>query len=147
MYFQKRQPKHHTHRYYVDSETGDAVCLCGKGAEKAQKRSKNKYHAKTCVYDGFNYDSIAEANYAMELDWRLKAREFERWERQVPIRIEVNGYHICTTKVDFLIHHKDGNKELVEVKGFETPDYRIKKKLIEAVFLYEHPEYGYTLVK
>ena len=145
-YLQKRQAKKHAHRYFVDSETGDSVCLCGKvrGSERA---APNKYHAQTCAYDGYNYDSIAEANYAMELDWRLKAGEFEKWERQVPIRIEVNGYHICTTKVDFLIHHKDGSKELVEVKGFETPDYRIKKKLIEAVFLHEHSEYSYTVVK
>jgi hypothetical protein len=33
------------------------------------------------------------------------------------------------------------------VKGFETPDYQLKAKLIEAVYLQKHPQYTYTVVK
>jgi hypothetical protein len=83
----------------------------------------------------------------MQLDWRLKAKEIVSWERQYPVRIEINGQHILTTKVDFRIHHKDGSYELAETKGFETPDYKIKKRLIEVVWLPEHPDHTYLLVK
>lgn len=111
-----------------------------------QKRP-HKFNAKSSIYNGYNYASKKEANYAAELDLRLRAKDIESWERQIPVDIYVNGYKICTSRVDFLIHHKDGSKELVEVKGYETPDYRLKKKLIEAVYLVEHPEYSYTVVK
>jgi hypothetical protein len=145
-YIQRWQPKKHSHRYFVDSQTNDAVCLCGK-TRGSKKASANKYNAKTTLYNGYHYDSILEANYAMQLDWRLKAGDIKAWEKQVPIPIYVNGEHILTTKVDFLIHENDGSKTLVETKGFETADYRIKKKLIEAVWLKEHPEYSYLVVK
>jgi hypothetical protein len=145
-HLQIHQRRKHEHRYFVDSNTNEAVCLCGK-VKGSARSGKNKYNATTCVYNGYNYDSMREAQYAMELDWRIRAKEIQKWERQVPIRIEVNGHHICTTKVDFLIHHHDKSRELVEVKGFETPDWQLKAKLIEAVYLLEHPEYSYTVVK
>lgn len=143
MYLQTRFKKH-VHQYFLDRSTNDLVCLCGQ--VKGQKQ-KHKYNAKSCYYKGINYDSTMEANYAAELDRRVMAKDILAWERQVPVSIYVNGYHICTNKVDFLIHHKDKSKELVEVKGMETPDYRIKKKLIEAVYLVEHPDTTYTIVK
>jgi hypothetical protein len=125
---------------------GGAVCLCSK-VQGSKKAAPNKYHAKTTLYDGYHYDSILEANYAMGLDWRLKAGDIKAWEKQVAIPIYVNGYHILTTKVDFLVHENDGSKTLVETKGFETPDYKLKKKLIEAVWLHDHKEYSYIVVK
>jgi hypothetical protein len=145
-HLQIRQRKKHGHRYFVDPRTGDAVRLCGKVKGSARSET-NKYNAASCIYNGHNYDSTREAQYAMELDWRIRAEEILKWERQVPIRIEVNGHHICTTKVDFLINHHDRSTELAEVKGFETPDYQLKAKLTEAVYLQEHPEYSYTVAK
>jgi hypothetical protein len=145
-YLQTRFNQKHQHRYFVDSNDGAAVCLCGK-VRGSKKAAPNKYHAKTTMYEGVSYDSIFEANYAMQLDWRLKAKEIKAWERQYSVRIEINGQHILTTRVDFRIHHNDGSYELAETKGFETPDYRIKKRLIEVVWLPEQPDHCYTLVK
>ena len=54
---------------------------------------------------------------------------------------------VLTTRVDFRILHNDGSYELAETKGFETPDYKIKKRLIEVVWLPEHPDHSYLLVK
>lgn len=143
MYTQTRF-KTHTHRYFIDSNTRELVCLCG---QVRGEKKKHKYNAKSCYYKGINYDSTMEANFAAELDRRMMGHDIVSWERQVPIAIYVNGYHICTNKVDFLVYHKDKSKELIEVKGMETADYRIKKKLIEAVYLVEHPDTIYTVVK
>lgn len=107
----------------------------------------SKYGAKKHVYGEHVYHSKREAMQAQELDLRKRAKDIKEWERQYPIKLEVNGYHICTTKVDFLIHHNDGLKELLEVKGFETRDYKLIKKLIEAIFIHEHPNWIYTVVK
>lgn len=112
-----------------------------------QSWRKNKYNNHTCQYGGSIYDSIKEADYAQELDFRLKAKDIKSWRRQIPIDLVVNGYKICTYKVDFEITHNNKSKELVEIKGFETPEFRLKKKLIEATFLHENPEYSYSLIK
>lgn len=148
-YLQRRFAKKHTHRYFVDLTTQDAICLCGKvqGSERAKA---HKYHAKRTLYNGYHYDSGFEANYAMQLDWRVKATDtnsIKAWDRQFPVRIVYRGNEILTTKVDFRIHHHNGTFELIEVKGFETPDYRIRKKLITVMWIPDHPGYTYTVVK
>lgn len=107
----------------------------------------SKYGAKSTQYEGITYHSKMEAAYAQELDLRLYAKDIKSWERQIPIELKVNGFKICTYYVDFLIHHNNGDKELIEVKGFETEVWRLKRKLLEAVYLVENPEYSYTVVK
>lgn len=98
-----------------------------------QNRSKSKYHNKTRHYGGHTYDSIKEAQYAEDLDWRIKAKEIKGWERQVKIPLAVNGKHICNYYVDFKIIHNDDGVEYVEVKGFATQLWNLKWKLFEAL--------------
>jgi Protein of unknown function (DUF1064) len=146
-YLQRRFPKGHQHRYFVDIDTHDAVCLCGK-VRGSKKAAAGKYHAIRTVYDGYPYDSKFEAQTAMTLDWRLKARDIKAWTRQFPIEIRSpQGELIRRTKVDFRIEHNDGSFELLECKGFETRDYRIIKRLIETLWLPEHLDYVYTVAK
>ena len=71
----------------------------------------------------------------------------ESWERQVRFPLTVNGSQICDYVVDFLVRYSDGRRELVEVKGFVTPEFRLKLKLFQATFLRDHPEIIYTIVK
>lgn len=110
-------------------------------------RSGNKYHAKSIVYNGIQYHSKKEAAYAAELDLRLKAGDIKQWFRQKKISLDVNGYHICNYYVDFEVWHKDGTIELVEIKGFETEVWRLKRKLLEATTLKDNSEIKYTVVK
>ena len=99
-----------------------------------QKRfQKNKYGAIAKEYNGIIYHSKLEAQYAAELDLRLKAKEIKGWRRQVKISLDVNGFHICNYYIDFVIEHKDGTEEYVEVKGFQTEIWRLKWKLTEAL--------------
>lgn len=150
-YLQIRFGKKHQHKYHVDSEdpTKPPVCLCGK--EKYSPKAKaHKYNAKGTTYNGYHYDSGFEANYAMQLDWRLKATDSNRikaWDRQFPVHIIYHRNTLLTTKVDFRIHHMDGSFELVECKGFITPDYPLKKKLITMMWIPDHPNYRYTVVR
>lgn len=87
--------------------------------------------------------SKKEAQYAAELDLRLKAKDIKRWQRQVKIPIEVNGYHICNYFIDFVVEHNDGHLEYVEVKGMETDVWKMKWKLCEAL----HPDWEMTIIK
>lgn len=108
---------------------------------------ENKHGAKSTIYKGERYQSKAEAEYAYGLDCRLSAKEIRSWTRQVSIPFKVNGILVCKYIVDFCVFHLDGSIEWVEVKGQETDAYKIKKKLFEAIYLFEHPEERYTIIK
>ena len=95
---------------------------------------KSKYrNVKTCV-DGIRFDSKREAEYYAMLKLRKYAGEIVSFELQKPFPIIVNGIKICTYKADFVEYDKDGNRTVIDVKGFKTPVYNLKKKLMKAVY-------------
>jgi len=98
-----------------------------------QKR-QNKYSNKSTEYKGERYHSIKEASYAQELDLRVRAGELKEWRRQVPIELRVNDMKICTYTIDFVEVDKNGGEMWTEIKGFETPEWRLKWKLFEALY-------------
>lgn len=97
-------------------------------------RHTKKYKNIPTHYRGSSYDSKAEAQYAMWLDSEKKAGRIKRWEKQKKIELTVKGHHICNYYIDFVIHHTDGLKEYVEIKGMVLPVWRIKWKLFEALY-------------
>lgn len=103
-------------------------------------KKKSKYGNKKTVYNGFTYDSKKEAAYAQELDLRVRAGDIHSWERQVPLEIKVNDRKICKYIADFLVKYANGKQEFVDVKGMKTDVYRLKKKLVEAI-------YGITIIE
>lgn len=74
-----------------------------------------------------------------------KARGKDRvldWFGQWPIPLVVNGVLVCKMIADFLVVYADGREEFVEVKGMQTPVYRLKVKLLKALF----PRIQYRIV-
>jgi len=90
------------------------------------------------------YDSKFEAGYAQELDLRKKTGEIKDWEAQKTLPLIVNGYLVCTYRIDFVVYHHDGTVEYVETKGYPTDVWRLKYKLFEA--LYTSPQNKLTVV-
>lgn len=99
-------------------------------------RYTNKFGNKKQEVNGITYHSKKEAAYAHELSMRQAAGDIQGWERQVKISLDVNSKHIANYYIDFVVTHNDGSTEYIEVKGFETPEWRLKWKLFEA--LYSH---------
>ena len=98
-------------------------------------RQKTYYtNARKQTYNGYQYDSKFEATYAKELDLRKKAGDIKDYDRQVKLDLVVGDYLVCTYKIDFIVYHCDGTREYVEVKGYPTPQWRIKWKLFEALY-------------
>lgn len=95
---------------------------------------KNKYNAKSTNYNGYNYDSKKEAEYAMDLDWKIKAGLVEKFERQCKFDLRVNDEHITNYFIDFKVYYTDGHIEYVEVKGFPTEVWRLKWMITKAIF-------------
>lgn len=105
---------------------------------------RSKYHARRTEIDGITFDSAAEARRYGELKLMQAAGEIAGLELQPSFRIDVNGQHICTYKADFryldgavlMTDGANGYTKTVyeDVKGMRTPVYRLKKKLVEALY-------------
>ncbi len=94
----------------------------------------NKYNVspkiqRTC--DNIVFDSKKEMQFYQELKLRQKAKNIESFERQVPFIFTLNGKKMFTYFADFIVNHKNGGQEVIDVKGILTVLYRLKKKLIE----------------
>lgn len=97
------------------------------------ERYGNKYNNVKQNYNGSRYDSKKEATYAKELDLRIAAKDIKEYTRQFPLELRVNGKLICKWKIDFAVKNMDDSITFIEVKGFETYDYILKRKLFEAL--------------
>jgi len=104
---------------------------------------KNKYNAKTQVYNGRTYHSQMEARYAQKLDWMLKAGEITNIKPQKKIELRVNDKHIANHYVDFEVTLPDGRIEWHEVKGFATDTWIMKRRLTEALY----PDINYKVIR
>lgn len=89
--------------------------------------------AKRTDYNGMWFQSKLEANYAQQLDWRIRAGEVKEWKKQHKIEIKVNGVKICNYYIDFLVTLKDGSQQFVEVKGVEMEVWKLKWRLCMAL--------------
>ena len=92
--------------------------------------SNRYYSSKT---QGKN-DSKFEAGKARELELLKRAGEIKDFKEQVVLDLIVNGYLVCTYKIDFVIEHNDGMTEYLECKGYSTPVWKLKWKLFEALY-------------
>lgn len=89
---------------------------------EAAKQLKVRIAPKVVIpKDG--YDSNAERLYAQHLAVRQVAREIIGW-RRAPLTIRLADKTTYTP--DFLVAFPDGSLEIVEVKGHEREDDRIK---------------------
>ena len=104
---------------------------------------KNKYNSKRTKYNDRYYDSTLEAAYAEDLDWRIKAREIKEVIPQFKISIDINNVHIANYYMDFKVELPDGRIEMHEVKGMETPIWRMKWRLAKAL----NPDWIFVSVK
>ena len=91
---------------------------------------KHKYKAKPTVRDGIRFDSKKEAKYYDELKIRVAAGEVLFFLRQVPFHLP-DGVKMV---IDFLEFRTDGTVHVVDVKGYKTDVYKIKKRMVEALY-------------
>jgi hypothetical protein len=93
----------------------------------------SKYRARKTTVDGITFDSMGEARRWQELKLLERARLIGCLERQTYFRLEVLGEHICDYRCDFRYVDLTTNTFVVEdFKGYRTPEYRLKRKLMKA---------------
>lgn len=104
----------------------------------------SKYHATKINYNGMTFDSKKEANRYKELVYMedrgliLGLRCQVRYV-VIPKQRDANGKAVreCAYIADF-VYQQDGETIVEDVKGYRTPEYTIKKKLMLK-------EYGITV--
>lgn len=91
---------------------------------------KHKYKAIPVEIEGIRFASKKEGRYFQQLRIREKSGEIVFFLRQVPIHLPGNVRYV----IDFLEFHADGTVHFVDVKGIRTEAYKIKKRMVEAVY-------------
>ena len=93
--------------------------------------SYSKYKAKKTVVGDKKFDSKKEANRFVELTLLEKAKVIQDLRIQVKfplIKKSKYGREIVY-KADF-VYYQDGKMVVEDTKGFKTPVYRLKKRLL-----------------
>lgn len=95
----------------------------------------NKYRAKKTVIDGIEFDSAKEAKRYTRLRDMEEEGEIQGLRLQVPFELvpsfECDGvkYRGMKYVADF-VYYRDGKVVVEDCKGFKTPEYKMKKKLM-----------------
>lgn len=111
---------------------------------------RSKYKAKKVTVQGITFDSQKEAKRFQELYLLERAGKIKDLRRQVkfvlipaqyePDTVGVRGGKIrgkliereCSYKADF-VYIENGKQVVEDTKGYKTPEYKIKKKLMLSV--------------
>lgn len=108
---------------------------------------RTKYHSKKITKDGITYDSQKEYRRFCELQLLERAGAIHDLKRQVeyvlipaqrePDKVGVRGgiikgktIELAVKYVADFVYTEDGKTVVEDVKGFRTPDYIIKRKLL-----------------
>jgi len=96
-------------------------------------RKLNKYKAIKTVVDGIKFDSKKEARRYCQLKLLVEAGKISELRLQPRFDLIVEGSKCGFYKADF--EYVEGGKRIIEdVKGVLTPVYKLKKKLIKAIY-------------
>ena len=83
--------------------------------------------------DGLWWASQAEYRRWRELQVLEAAGAIGNLRRQVGYPLEVNGQKICRYVADF-VYEQAGAEIVEDVKGFRTPEYKLKAALMKACY-------------
>lgn len=96
------------------------------------KPKKSKYKNKKCVIEGISFDSKKESVRYADLKLMERAGLISDLVLQPVFKIEINGQKICKYIADF--EYIENDVHVVEdCKGFRTPVFNMKMKLMKAV--------------
>lgn len=111
---------------------------------KKKKATTNKYNAKKVVVDGIKFDSKQESEYYLHLKELKERGEVAHFELQ-PEYVLQEGFkkrgltfQAIKYRADFLVwYDRVTTPVVIDVKGMETADFKIKAKMFEKQFPYE----------
>ena len=114
------------------------VRISNKTAQELGLVGKSKYNNRKVTYQGLTFDSKKEFEYYLLLKDKEKRGLVFNIKRQVPLEIQPaftdkSGvkHRAITYKADFVYTDRvSGKVRYIDVKGFRTEVYKLKKKLL-----------------
>ncbi len=91
---------------------------------------RHKFHNIPTTTNGIRFQSKKESRYYQDLLLAQRSGDLLFFLRQVPFHLAGNVRYL----VDFVEFWKSGEIRFVDVKGFKTQTYRIKKNLVESSY-------------
>jgi len=115
------------------------------------KTKQNKYHNKKVLYDNKKFDSIKEKRFYEKLKILERAGIIQELELQKKFELQPSftdntgkKQRAITYIVDFFYYEKTQEIYIaVDVKGYATDVYKIKKKM----FMYQYPNIVFKEIK
>jgi len=106
---------------------------------------KSKYRAVRTEIDGIVFDSKREAAYysnlkSQEIVGFIKGLVADKSKLKFSLWAGPDRQEVCKYEADFSFFELDGRFRVVDVKGFKTPIYRLKKKLFRACYGFDITE-------
>jgi hypothetical protein len=100
-------------------------------------QKKSKYGALKAEVDSFVFASVMEARFYTYLLQLLRDKQIKSFERQISYELQEKFKDPRTKKwiqaityiSDFVITNLDGSLLVIDVKGRETADFKLKKKM------------------
>lgn len=100
---------------------------------KSVRWRMSKYFARKSTADGITFDSKKERDRYLQLKQLKQAGEIKDLVLQPRYDFIHNGIKLGFYKADFkYLDCQSGNEIIEDVKGFITPMYRLKKKMMRA---------------
>ena len=114
------------------------VRISNKTAQELGLAGKSKYNNNKIKYQGLTFDSQKEFEYYLILKDKEKRGLVFNLKRQVPLEIQPAftdktgvKQRAITYKADFVYTDRlSGKERYIDVKGFRTEVYKLKKKLL-----------------
>jgi hypothetical protein len=97
------------------------------------RHRRNKYNATPVVIGGVRFASKREAGEYLKLRALETAGRVRDLRLQVPYVLAVNGVRVGKYVADF-VYLLDGREEVADAKGVRTREYRLKAKLMLAIY-------------
>lgn len=101
------------------------------------KAKCGKYSAYKPIINTIRFDSMMEGNYYVELLKQVKNKEILNFDRQVSYEL-LPSFKLGSKKItgikyvaDFVVKKDKNTTIIIDIKGKETTDFKIKKKLFE----------------
>lgn len=97
-------------------------------------RTRSKYGALPTMVDGIKFASKAEARRYGALRLLERAGEIHALTLQPVYRLHVDGVPVGKYIADFQYYQRNGELVVEDVKGLPTPVYKLKKRIVEALY-------------
>ena len=105
------------------------------------RKGYKKYRAVKVNVDGITFDSKREAERYLELKQMVKDGKIEGLRLQFPFELQPGFINSKGKKVrpiiykaDFVYTDVDGKRVVEDVKGMETKDFKLKRKMFDYVY-------------